>query len=385
MAEPIWPGSGSAVSGNTPFGFYDSDASFQADAPKVAIWAARRMGYPLMDIEMQDLQFYACFEESITEYSSQVNQFNIKDNLLHLQGQETGSNVTHKMVSPTMGGNIRIAEQYGVESGQGNVTYHTGSITVNSGSQTYDLNALWADVSSSEYGGGAIEIKRVFHDESPAVTRYFDPYAGSGGGVNNLIDGFGWGDSSPAVQFTMMPVYADLLRIQGIEFNDQIRKSAYSFEIQNNKIRLFPIPTSEYKVFFHYIKKSDRDNPLKADYSGSVDVVSDMSNVPYDNMEYQYINDVGKQWIRKYTLALSKELLGMVRSKYSSIPIPGAEATLDGETLRSEAQAEKEELVTQLREMLDQLSRRALLEADQEESEHLQQKMGKSPLPIYVG
>ena len=135
----------------------------------------------------------------------------------------------------------------------------------------------------------------------------------------------------------------------------------------------------------NYIKTSDRDNPLQADYSGSVNTISDFSNVPYDNMQYKFINDVGKQWIRKYGLALVKELLGIIRSKYGTIPIPNADTTLDGDTLRSEATAEKEVLITQLREMLEQTSRKALLEADKDEAEFLQEKLQKVPYPIYIG
>ena len=121
------------------------------------------------------------------------------------------------------------------------------------------------------------------------------------------------------------------------------------------------------------------------EYSGSSDVVSDFSNVPYDNMQYQFINDVGKQWIRKYGLALVKELLGIIRSKYGAIPIPGAETSLDGDTLRTEAATEKEALTAQLREILEQTSRRALLEADKDEAEFLQEKLNKVPYPIYIG
>ena len=109
--ESIWPGSGSAVSGNTPFGLYDNYTTFQSDSPKFAKWCAQRLGYPLMAVELQDIQFYTCFEESITEYSAQVNQFNIRENLLSLRGQATGSNVTHKNVTPNFAANIRIAEQ----------------------------------------------------------------------------------------------------------------------------------------------------------------------------------------------------------------------------------------------------------------------------------
>ena len=310
--EAIWPGSGSAASGSTPFGFYDGDSDFQTEAPQFATWCARRLGYPIMSVELQDIQFYACFEESISEYSAQVNQFNIKDNLLHLTGQPTGSSVTHKRVTPTMGRSVFLSKQYGTEAGVGgDVDIKKGSIQVTSGSQEYDLNTMFADVSHSE----AIEVKRVFYENTPAIVRYFDPYAGTGYGSQQLLDVFGFGNMSPAVSFTMMPIFEDLLRVQAIEMNDSIRKSAYSFTLVNNKLRVFPDPDADKTVWFDYVVTSERDNPLITQYSGSADVVSDFSNVPYDNMQYQFINDVGKQWIRKYGLALTKELLGMVRSK----------------------------------------------------------------------
>ena len=194
-----------------------------------------------------------------------------------------------------------------------------------------------------------------------------------------------YGQYSPAVSFMLMPVYEDLLRIQSIEFSDMVRKSSYSFTLVNNKLRLFPRPTSNYKLYFDYVIKSDRDNSLVVPYSGSADVISDYSNVPYDNMQYKFINDVGRQWIRKYGLSLSKEILGNVRSKFGSIPIPGSEFSLDGETLRAEAASDKELLIAELRETLEQTSRRVLMESDSEESMRLQEKLNKVLLNIYVG
>ena len=381
--QPIWPGSGSAVSGSTPFGFYDEDSDFQTEAPQFATWCARRLGYPLMSVELQDVQFYACFEESISEYSAQVNQFNIVDNLLTLRGQPTGSNFTHKRVTNTFANTIKLSQEYGTEAKVGgNVDLKKGSISVTSGSQEYDLDALYANVSES---GEAIEIKRVYYESTPAIQRYFDPYATTGYGTINLVQGFGFGDYSPAVSFTLMPIFEDLLRVQAIEMNDQIRKSAYSFTLTKNKLRIFPDPEKNRTLYFYYVVKSDRDDPLKTEMSGSADVVSDYSNVKYNNMEFTHINDVGKQWIRKYGLALTKELLGIIRSKYGTVPIPNADTTLDGDPLRSEASAEKDALITQLREMLEQTSRKALLEADKDEAEFLQEKLQKVPYPIYIG
>ena len=383
--EAIWPGSGSAVSESTPFGLYDNDSEFQTEAPQVATWCAKRLGYPIMDVELQDNQFYACLEESISEYGAQVNQFNIRDNLFHLKGQSTGSNFTHRRVKPTLGENIFISEEYGQEANVGgSLEVKRTAVSINSGSQTYDLNALVSDVSES---GASIEVKRVHYEARPAVTRYFDPYASTGFGTYNMLDGFGFGSYSPAITFVLQPIYADLLRIQAIEFNDQIRKSAYSFEIKNNQMRIFPIPTESGSVWIEYVKTSDRDNPLRTRHSGSSDdtVVSDYSNVNYDFMVYSNINDVGKQWIRKYTFALSKELLGIIRSKYGTIPIPNAEVSLDGDTLRAEATAEKEQLIEQLRENLEQTSRKALMEAQKDESDFQQETLRKVPYPIYIG
>ena len=381
--EAIWPGSGSAVTGNTPFGLYDSDSEFQTEAPQVAKWCAQRLGYPITAVELQDTQFYACLEESISEYSAQVNQFNIRDNLLHLKGQATSSNFTHKRVKSTLSENIFISEEYGQEAQVGgSLEVKRTAVSINSGSQVYDLNALVSEVSES---GESIEVKRVHYEASPAVTRYFDPYASTGFGTYNMLDGFGFGNASPAITFVLQPIYADLLRIQAIEFNDQIRKSAYSFEIRNNQMRIFPVPTESGSVWIEYVNTSDRDNPLRTRYSGSADVVSDYSNAQYDYMVYSNINDVGKQWIRKYTLALAKELLGIVRSKYGTIPIPNSEVSLDGDTLRAEAAAEKEQLIEQLRENLEQTSRKALLEAQRDESASQQETLRKVPYPLYIG
>ena len=313
--EPIWAGSSTFAVGQTPYGFYDSDTEFSGSSnhsvDKFADWAARRLGYPIMSVELQSGSFYACYEESISEYSAQVNQFNIKDNLLTLQGQPTGSNVTHKKVTPTLGRTISLSKQYGTEVGVGgNVDWKKGSISVTSGSQEYDLNALFAAVSES---GNAIEIKRVYYEGTPAMQRFFDPYATTGYGTINMVEGFGFGNNSPAVSFTLMPLYEDLLRVQAIELNDSIRKSAYSFTLVNNKLRIFPDPEEDSRMYFDYVVTNDRDNPLQADYGATTNVISDFSNVPYDNMEFKFINDVGKQWIKKYGLALCKELLGMIR------------------------------------------------------------------------
>ena len=166
---PIWSGTSTFKSGNTPYGFYDSDSDFSGSSAhsvdRFADWAAKRLGYPIIDIELQSGSFYACYEEAITEYSAQVNQFNIKDNLLSLQGQPTSSNLTHRTVTNSFGRFITLSEQYGTEAGVGGtVDFKTGSIDIVSGSQEYDLNALWTNASESVASSGSgIEVRKVYY------------------------------------------------------------------------------------------------------------------------------------------------------------------------------------------------------------------------------
>jgi hypothetical protein len=378
MNIPIWPGSSSFYPGNTPFGFYDNDYSFQQDADKVAEWCANKLGYPIMEVEMQDINFYACFEEAVTEFGNQVNMYNARDYMLALQGASTSSNLTGRVISTNLGRTIDMAKNYGAEAGSGgNVDWKTGSIELQAGIQDYDLDALWTNVSES---GNHMEIKTIYHEFSPAIVRYFDPYVGTGAGTQQLLDSFGWGSYSPSVSFLVMPLYADLLRIQAIEMNDQIRKSAYTFEIRNNKLRIFPIPGNNVRLYFRYIVTEDRSNPLK----GDTGVISDISNVPYNRLEYRYVSPLGKGWIYKYTLALAKELLGLIRNKYSSVPIPGAEVTLNGSDLVTQGREDRTNLVTELKETLEALTRKGQMEQEQAIATAMNYQLSKVPLPIYI-
>ena len=382
---PIWPGSSSFSEGSTPFGYYDTDNEFTSSADKTAGWCAKRLGYPIVDIELQDINFYACFEEAVTEYSSQVNQFNIRENLLNLKGHATSSNLSQTELNANLGGIISLAKDYGTEAGSGGrVTYYTGSFVLTGSKQVYDLSdPSVVTLENGTAGTDAIEIKKVLHNAPPAMVRYFDPFIGTGLGSQQMMDTFGWGNYSPGVSFMMQPLYDDLLRLQAIEFNDMVRKSQYGFDIQNNRMRIFPRPESSdtgTKVYFHYIKDADRRNPVV-----NTSVVSDYSNARFDRIPYNSINHVGKRWIEKYTLALAKEMLGAVRAKFSSIPIPNSEVTLDGADLRSEAASEKEILISELRENLEATSRKALLQAQQEESEAMELTLNRVPRAIYIG
>lgn len=384
MNIPIFQGSSSFSPGETPFGFYDSDPQFQIDADKFTLFAARRLGYPIVDIELQDLNFYAAFEEAITTYGNELFAYQAAQNFLSFQGAPTTiASANNSLPQPNLATIIRLSDQYGVEAGVGgNVTWHTGSIDLTSGVQNYDLEEFASQLSIEP---GDLEIKRIFYEAPPAITRYFDPYAGTGTGMSQMLDSFGFGGDSPAINFMLMPINYDMQIMQAIEFNDQIRKSQYTFELINNKLKIFPIPNGSVpKLHFQYIKKSDRNNPYIE--TNGKPVITNISQVPYTNPVYSEINSIGRQWIFEYALSIAKEILGYVRGKYNNtIPIPGETTQLNAPDLLSSSDKDKTALIERLRNYFEETSRKKLLENRANESEHLQKELNYVPYTIYIG
>jgi len=376
-----------SAAGDTPYALYDSDTTFVSESVQIAKYISRKLGYPVMDLEMPSSSIYACFEEAISEYSSQVNQYNIKNWMWDQYGEKnkiSGSlgTGTSDVIHPRMGTTVALSEQYGTSANiGGSVNLKSGSITLATDQQTYDLQSVWANVSESNK---RIEVQRVFNYGEAAISRFYDPYAGSFD-QRQILDNFGLGNVSPAISFILKPISYDLARANQIETSDKIRKSAYSFHLVDNKVKIFPRPTSSdsgNKIWFQYYVRDDLNTTSRNFSTGSV---SDPSNVPYKFITYSSINAPGRQWIRRYSLALSKELLGIIRSKYSSMPIPDGEVTLDGEGLKAEAITEKENLITELKEFLESLSVTEKAKAEAEQAEATSQVLAKSPTLIYIG
>jgi hypothetical protein len=405
---PIWPGSSSfaQVSASyydlniwpppTPFGFYDTDSDFKTDSNKVANFCALRLGYPIENVELQDINFWAGFEEAVTIYGNELYAFQTRDNYLSLEGESTSVNVNTDVQTPTFSSIVRLSQQYGEEAGAGgNVTWYKGQLVLSPGVQDYDL-ALWAEENGIL---GGIEIKNVFYQPPPAISQMYAPMLGTGAG-NGLggvpaagVYGLGYGYSN----YLMMPTSFTMQNIQAIEMNNTVTLSNYTFNIVNNIISVFPIPgTGDFDLgiedggglgyghylVFDFIKIQDR---LDAAFADGTNKISNTSNVPYLNPTYSKINSIGRAWIFEYTLAKAKEVLGLVRNKYSSIPIPGAEVTLNGDDLVSASSSEKEALITRLREYFDQTSRQSLLERRQAESVARVAEISQVPMTIFIG
>jgi len=401
--KPVWPGSSSFSAGKTPFGFFDNDTVFQEHADKFAKYAAQHIGYPIMDIELQDINFYTAFEAAVIEYSNQVNQINIVNNLINTLGVDTGSSFltndgfTGALVKGNLNYISELSKAYGTEADSGgDVKWYSASLDIQDGKQTYSIrDAVSASLGVEVENTDGIEIRRVLHNTPPAIIRYFDPFVGTGLGSQQLLDAFDFGGFSPSVNFMMMPLHMDLFRIQTIEFNDRIRKSAFSFEIHGDDLRIFPVPGTQGtistpffdRVWFEFMYEKDKRNSgvLFGNSALLNGVVTDASNIPYSYQKYTNINDMGRSWIYRYGAAIIKETLGYVRSKYSNVPIPNGEVTLNGGDLVSQGQSEKEALITQLKEFLDKLTKEQMLTRQNAEATQQMEILGKVPLKIYVG
>ena len=401
---PIWPGSSSfaAVSAsyyNTPstgssptaFGFYDNDTDFKTDADKVANFCARRLGWPIENVELQDLNFWTAFEEATTIYGNELYAYQVRENMLNIEGLPiTTPALNNTQITPNMGNVIRISEQYGEEAGTGgNTNWYSGSVVLTASIQDYDLD-VWAQ--QNGISGSELEIKRVFYQGVPASATY---YYGGGIGLGAGWGGFfgalgGVAGSGYGTNYLTNPLSYNVAAIQQVELGNDILLSSYSFEIINNKLRIFPVPTegdTGAHYWFQYLLKNERlENSLT---SGSGDLgaglITNVSNAPYNNPNYNQINSIGRAWIFEYTLALSKEMLGYVRNKYSTIPIPGAEVTLNGDTLTTSAQTTKDALIERLRAYFDETSRRSMLERRKDEAEFAKSELNNTPMTIFIG
>ena len=378
------------VTGSTPYGIYDSDETFQSESLQVVKYVARKLGHPVMQLEFNSGSIYATFEEAISEYSQQIHHYNTKNwmwehygSTNRQSGSTMGSTGSHEPEASHMGTTFLLSEQYGeaINVG-GGLTLYSGSISLTSSKQVYDLQNE-AQITGS-HDNKRLEIQRVFNHGPSAITRFYDPFAGSFE-QRQMLDAFGMGNVAPAVSFILRPVSYDIARAQAIETNDKIRKSRYSFELVNNQLRIFPRPNDDdagSKIYFQYYVKEDKQGTTRT-YTNSK--VSDPSNIPYKFLPYNEINSSGRQWIRKYTLANAKELLGIIRSKYASMPLPNGEVSLDGEALKGEGREEKANLLDELKEFLDSVSLAEGARKEQEVADAQQSVLNKAPLKIYIG
>jgi len=372
----------------TPFGFFDSDAQFQAEADAMVTFVKRKLGDDVLSVELTSKQVWACFEEAFCEYGAIVNQYQAKSQLNNLLGAATGSleGFEQKFPRETLEFALKLAEPYGSTAGVGG-SYSTvsASIQLQQGRQDYDLYADLVDgsgvpiVSSSlNPSRGKLRIFEVMHFNPQAAYRFFDTTSA----INYLNNEFSFESFTPETVFYVLPVFEDILRGGQMSLSNKVRRSNYSYQIVGKNIRIFPMPTSDVPPKL-WINLGFPQDPFSPDIPDpSLYGISNLSNVPFGNFTYSRINSIGRQWTRQYTLALSKELLGLVRSKFGSVPIPGGELQLNGSDLVSNGRDEKEKLITQLKEMLDTMTIDKLIETQAAQVDNIRKTLLAVPIPM---
>ena len=384
---PIWDGTAGPISGSTPFGFYDNDLQFQSDGPKVAQFVSRKLGYPIMEVELQSGSIYACFEEAISVYAEEVYQSKIKDNYISLEGASGASNLNNVVVVPNLNSIIVVSENYGtpIQVG-GYVNQYKAPLYLTSSQQIYDLQN-WAISGSLIAANDRLVVNRIYYESQPAVNQYYDPYIGGSINYQGATENFGWASYSPGLNFVLFPIYWDISRIQEIEMSNNVRRSMYSFAITNNKLTIFPWPEQDgIVVWVDYAKGSEVSSITgNSPYGSNSGLISNPSNVPYTTITYNQINQPGRQWIYEYVLALASELLGLIRGKYTQVPVPGAEVTLNAADLISKGKDQQVALRERLRGDLADMSRQAQLERKQSENQSISSTLNEVPMFIYIG
>ena len=392
MANPtIYDGSPGPISGSTPFGFYDNDTEYQNDGPKVANYCARKLGYPVLDVELNDLNIYACFEEAVSIYAEELYQLKIKDNYLTLEGQPTSSLLNNTVVSPNLTNLVNIAETYGQVAGVGGfVSWKSGSLELTASVQNYDLYD-WAVNTQGMAPTDRIIVQRVMYQAPPALYQYgygsYYPQLGGAGAWPGAWGGYGAGGYGGSNAVTYYPVFWTIQRIQEAEMQNTVNLPAWTFELIGTNLRLMPIPRGQYGcISIQYAFQSDLMSLTEnSPYGDNQGLVANPSMAPYGLITYSDLNQPAKQWTKEYTAALTSELLGLIRGKYTVVNIPGAETTLNFNDLITRGKEAQIALREKLRLDLEDMSRQKQLERKQSENDSLESTLTNIPLMVYVG
>jgi len=380
------------VSGNTPYGVYDTSPTFVTDCQKTAKWMVRKLGHPFVNIEIDDYQLYGSYEEAAIKHNSLITSHEATNWFLDYLGSilTTGSNLITKLPYYDWSYIKRLLEPTLAESElSSKVELKTGSFVMPAESQSYDLKA-WAAASAST---PEIDVRDVWHDPTPAMLKYYWPYSTF---TNFEFFGSDYAGYSYAIgryPMYMYPTFTNVLREQSIAALDKVRRSELSYEIHNNVIRLTPALTVDLTCWFTYYEIDPKkeygnvyDSSSVATPSASEFMVTNIGNIPYREIPFDSLNSAALDWIRRFAFASLKEYLGHVRGKVHSIPIPGGEVTLDYDSLLAEAKEERDALMEELKARLELLTQESLMEKRANVQEQMNRHLKFVPFknPVYI-
>ncbi len=380
-----------AVSGSTAFALFDNDAAFVADSPRVVKYVSVKLGGGLpgsvdqdeghVQVELASPDIYTSFEEATTEYGAIVNAYQARSSLAAFLGSATGTltGAQNRFPKNSLEWARRQAQPFGEEAyvGGDRVLY-SGSFTTVVGQQDYDLSQL-LDVTGSDGLPAKVIVRQLFHFSPFSSFRFF----GTTAAINYLNGEFNFQSFTPESVFYMLPVWEDVLRGGQFKLSNKVRRSNYSYEMHgpNNLMKILPTPGDNNQLYFTY-QIADPNDVISDKLSYGV---SNVSDIPFGNISYAGINSIGRQWIWKMTLALCKEILGLIRRKMNTVPIPGGDLQLDGDSMVQDARQEMDALRNELRDLLDSMSYDRLAAKEAEQAESLLRVLSGVPLKIYVG
>jgi hypothetical protein len=364
----------------TPFGIYDSETDFISDADNIVTFVKRKLGDDILSVELTKKQIWGNFEEATLEYSSILNQYQAKSQLVNFLGFSTGSMTggEEKFIRENLEFLTRFAEPYAMEAGIGG-SYNSlsGSISLEAGRQDYNIYTELSGANGGLFDNtkGKLKIEEVFHYNPQAAYRFFDTTSA----INYLNNEFSFESFTPETVFYILPVYEDILRGGQLDLSNRVRRSNFSYKITGTNFRIYPTPTKSKSLFFRIRQYPDPTSPSYKD--DTIHGVSNMSNLPFGNVKYNRINSIGRQWIRSYAIAISMEQLGYIRGKFGSIPVPNSDVTLNSSDLISNGRSDRDGLKEKLREMLDSMTYDKLMETQSTRSELIQKQLKYIPIP----
>lgn len=402
-------GAAGEVAAAVPLGVYTASVDFLSGAASQVTYTYRKLGGDVLDIELTPKNIYANFEEACLEYSYLVNTHQAKNVLSSILGNATGT-FDHKgeiksgSLSSSLGGSgvelkypqvrfeyaRRVGNAMALDAGLGGtIREYSASFSIETGTQDYDLQAI---VSSSAAAGDVpyssidrnkrIIVQRVFYKTPRSMWRFYGYY----GGLNVVGNLATYGQYADDSTFELVPTWQN--KLQAMAFEDMIytRTSQFSYELRDNRLRIFPQPvTGEISKMWFTFQVIDDAWTVDDTKQDGIDGINNLNTIPFANIPYENINAVGKQWIRRFTLALSKETLAQVRGKFGTIPIPGENLTLNASELLSQAQTEQTALRDELKAVLDEMVYSALAEKDAAVAGSINTLKQQAPLPIFQG
>lgn len=394
-------GTAGDVAAALPYGVYSSSTDFLSGAAQQVAYVYKKLGGDVLDIEIKADSVYAAYEEACLEYSYILNIHQGKNVLSNVLGAATGSfdhkgelksgtDISDKFPRFTFDYSRRQSEAASTEAGMGgSTTIYSASFSPTQDKQDYDLQAIIQASSSvntndfyNEVNNNKIIVMSVFYKTPSAQWKYY----GQNGGINVVGNLGTYGQYSNESTYEVVPVWQNKLQAMAYEDALTTRTSHYNYEIINNNLRIFPAPT-DITPDEMWIKFRIPKDPWEEDATRKMGIggVNNLNTIPFANVGYETINSIGKQWIRRFCLALCKETLGQIRGKFASLPIPGADVTLNASDLLSQAKEEQLMLRDELKEVLATLTYDKLTESDAAMVENNVKIQSHIPVNIFTG